>query len=293
MNFLKLADKGQGNGGTYMFTVVIIFFSLVAGQLISEIIAVKQLGFSLTNIPYNADLNLVLTLLLIPFAFVFFSVLLCVKYLFKRPILSVFTARDKFDWKRFLTSFGIWGVVLAIALAIGMAVGQPIDWNFNPSTFFLLLLISIFLIPIQTTAEELMFRGFLMQTFGKIFKKGVVSVLITGTLFGFLHWANPEVVLIGNILLLYYIGTGVFLGLLAVWDDGMELPMGYHAINNIFASVILTNDWQAFHTDALFIDRSGPVFGWESWLTLIILQPLLLLLFAKMYKWKNLKSKLF
>ena len=57
MNFLKLADKGQGNGGTYMFTVVIIFFSLVAGQLFSEIIAVNQLGFSLTDIPKNADLN--------------------------------------------------------------------------------------------------------------------------------------------------------------------------------------------------------------------------------------------
>lgn len=293
MNFLKLADKGQGNGGTYMFTVVIIFFSLVAGQLLSEIIAVNQLGFSLTDIPKSADLNLVLTLLLIPFSFVFFAILLCVKFLFKRPILTVFTAREYFDWRRFFTSFGIWGVVLATALGAGIAIGQPVDWNFDPSTFFLLLLISIFLIPIQTTAEELMFRGFLMQTFGKIFKKGWVSILLTGTLFGFLHWANPEVALIGNVLLLYYIGTGVFLGLLSVWDDGMELPMGYHAINNIFASVILTNDWQAFHTDALFIDRTGPVFGWESWLTIIILQPLLLFLFSKMYKWKNMRSKLF
>ncbi|MEJ6616199.1 MAG: type II CAAX endopeptidase family protein [Crocinitomicaceae bacterium] len=292
MNFLKLAEKGQGNGSTYMLTVVIVFFSLVAGQLFAEIIAAKQLGFSLTNIPQNADLNLVLTLLLIPFAFVFFAVLMCVKYLFKRPILTIFTARASFDWKRFFTSFGIWGAVLAIALIIGIATGQPVDWNFDPITFFLLLLISIFLIPIQTTAEELMFRGFLLQTFGKIFKKGWIPVLLTATLFGFLHWANPEVALIGNILLLYYIGTGVFLALLAVWDDGMELPMGYHAVNNIFASVILTNDWQAFHTDALFIDCSGPVFGWESWLTLIVLQPMLLLLFAKMYKWKNIKSKL-
>ena len=29
MNFLKLADKGEGNGGTYMFTVVIIFQALM------------------------------------------------------------------------------------------------------------------------------------------------------------------------------------------------------------------------------------------------------------------------
>lgn len=293
MNFLKLADKDQNSGFTYMGSVVIIFLSLIFGQVISEIIANTFLGFSLADIPENADLNLVLTLLLIPFIFVFFAVIFSVKYLFKRPILTVFTARSKFDWKRFFTAFGIWGAVLAIALGIGIGIGQPVDWNFNPSTFFLLLLISIFLIPIQTTAEELMFRGFLLQTFGKLFKKGWISLLLTATLFGLMHWANPEVVLIGNILLLYYIGTGVFLGLLTIWDDGMELSMGYHAINNIFASVILTNDWQAFHTDALLIDRSGPVFGWESWLTIIVLQPLLLFLFAKIYKWKGLKSKLF
>lgn len=293
MSFLKLADKGENNGGMYILSVVIIFFSLVAGQLFSEIIAVNQLGFSLTKIPKNADLNLVLTLLLIPFAFVFFAVISCVKYVFKRPILTVFTARSVFDWKRFFTAFGIWGAVLAIALGIGITTGQPIDWNFDPSTFFLLLLISIFLIPIQTTAEELMFRGFLLQTFGKLFKKGWISLLLTGTLFGLLHWANPEVALIGNVLLLYYIGTGIFLGLMTIWDDGMELSMGYHAINNIFASVILTNDWQAFHTDALLIDRSGPIFGWESWLTILVLQPVLLFLFAKVYKWKDLKAKLF
>lgn len=293
MNFLKTAKNDQNSGGAYMLTVVVVFFSLIAGQLFSEFIAVNQLGFSLLNIPENADLNLVLTLLLIPFAFVFLVVIFSVKYLLHRPILSVFTARLKFDWKRFFMSFGIWGLVLSIALGIGIATGQPIDWNFNPSTFFLLLLISIFLIPIQTTAEELMFRGFLLQTFGKIFKKGWISLLLTGSLFGLLHWANPEVALIGNILLLYYIGTGVFLGLMTIWDDGMELSMGYHAINNIFASVVLTNDWQAFHTDALLIDRSGPIFGWESWLTIIVLQPLLLLLFARIYKWKNLKSKLF
>ena len=293
MNFLKLAEKDKVGAGTYMLTVVIVFFSLVLGQMFSEIIATSYLGFSLINIPANADLNLVLTLLLIPFAFVFLAVVFSIKYLFKRPVLTIFTARSKFDWRRFFTAFGVWGAVLAIALGVGIAAGQPIDWNFNPSTFFLLLLISVFLIPIQTTAEELMFRGFLLQAFGKLFKKGWISLLLTGTLFGFLHWANPEVALIGNILLLYYIGTGVFLGLLTIWDDGMELSMGYHAVNNIFASVILTNDWQAFHTDALFIDRSGPVFGWESWLTIIALQPLLLFLFAKIYKWKGLKAKLF
>ena len=75
-------------------------------------------------------------------------------------------------------------------------------------------------------------------------------------------------------------------------DDGIELSMGYHAVNNIFASLILTNDWQAFHTDAMYIDRSEPIFGMESFLTILVLQPLLIILFSKVYRWKNWKKKL-
>ena len=98
---------------------------------------------------------------------------------------------------------------------------------------------------------------------------------------------------LGYGLLIYYISAGVFLGIITHMDDGMELGMGYHAVNNIFAAIILTNDWQAFTTDALFIDRSAPTFDWESILTLIILQPMLILLFSKIYKWKNWRKKLF
>ena len=179
------------------------------------------------------------------------------------------------------------------SLGVSMASGDPVDWNFNPSTFLTLLLISVFLIPIQTTAEELFFRGHLLQGFSTFFKFPIVAIIMSAVLFGLLHGANPEVALLGKVLIVYYISTGIFLGLLTVFDEGMELAMGYHAVNNIFAALILTNDWQVFHTDAIFIDRLGPSFGLESWLTIIVLQPLLLLIFAKMYKWKSLKSKLF
>jgi hypothetical protein len=69
--------------------------------------------------------------------------------------------------------------------------------------------------------------------------------------------------------------------------------MGYHAANNIFASLVVTNDWQAFQTNAIFIDRSEPVFGWELIFILLLIQPLLLFLFAKLFRWSNWKNKLF
>jgi hypothetical protein len=291
MSFLKQGSGAQEKLGMYFITLGIAFLSLFIGQLFSEILAVKILGYSLTKIPKSADLNITLSLLLIPFSFVLIGIMLSVKFIHKRSVLSVFTTRKSFDWKRFGFSFLVWGLVMFAFMILSMNTGTQIEWNLNVTTFIPLLFISLFLIPIQTTAEELLFRGFLFQGFGFVFKKGWISIFLTGTLFGLLHLANPEVTKIGNIILLFYIGTGVFMAIISHMDDGIELSMGYHTINNIFASLILTNDWQAFQTEAMYIDHSEPMLGAESFLTILVLQPLLILLFSKVYRWKDWKEK--
>jgi hypothetical protein len=73
-------------------------------------------------------------------------------------------------------------------------------------------------------------------------------------------------------------------------DEGMELSMGYHAANNVFTAIMITNNWQAFQTDAVFIDTSIPSFGLDSIVTLAIIQPALLILFSRIFKWKNWKK---
>ncbi|HIP32808.1 MAG TPA: CPBP family intramembrane metalloprotease [Crocinitomicaceae bacterium] len=294
MTFLEQANKDKNsNGGTYVLTVAIAFVALVVGQSFSELLANNFLGYSLANIPNSADLNIALALLLLPFSFLLLALILCIKFLHKRPVLSLFTTRKTFDWKRFVFAFLLWGSLMGIALIISILNEQDIVLQFDATKFIPLFFVSILIMPIQTTAEEVFFRGYLFQVFGKVLKKGWIAIILTGVLFGLLHWANPEVAKIGDILLVFYIGAGIFFGILTHMDDGLELGMGYHAVNNIFASIILTNSWQSFQTDALFIDNSPPTFGVELYLTLFILQPLLLFVFSKVYKWKDWKKKLF
>lgn len=292
IRFIDQWKKGKEGIGTYVLTISSVLMALIIGSLVSETLSVKHLGFSLAFIPERVDENIVLSLLLLPFAFGLLAITLSIKYIHRRSITSIFTSREKTDWKRFFLSFGLWGIVMFAFLMISKATGAPIEWNFNPSTFVLLFLVSMFIMPLQTMAEEVFFRGLLLQGFGMVFKKTWISLLITSVLFGLLHGSNPEVMAIGKILLVYYIWTGLFLGLITVMDEGLELAMGYHTINNIFAAIILTNDWQAFTTDALFIDKSPPAFAWDSFLTLFLLQPLLVFVFAKIYKWKDWKHKL-
>ena len=286
---------------SYFLSLALVLFSyLMLGQFPLLIrLALQKGGLSAND---GADVhqlihvlgkNATLLYLILPFVFAFITLLLSVRFIHKRPFLSLFTIRKHFDWKRFFITFSIWGIILAFFLFLISQITGKVLWNFNAQSFLPLLVISILLIPIQTTCEELLFRGYLMQFSGKLLTKGWMVVVFTGVLFGLVHGANPEVAALGYSVLIYYIFTGIFLGVLTLFDDGIELSMGYHAVNNIFSALIITNDWQAFQTDALFKDYNPPSFGWESILTIIFLQPVLVYTFSKLYRWKDMRKKLF
>ena len=108
-----------------------------------------------------------------------------------------------------------------------------------------------------------------------------------------MHAANPEVEKLGMGIMVYYIGTGLFLGILTLMDEGLELALGFHAANNLTAALLLTSDWSAFQTNSIFLDVSSPTLGWDVFIPVLIIYPALLIVFAKVYKWKNWNFKLF
>ena len=126
-----------------------------------------------------------------------------------------------------------------------------------------------------------------------MFKKTFVALILTSVIFGLLHGLNPEVEKLGYITMVYYIGTGLVLGIFTLMDEGTELSLGFHAANNIIAAVFVTTDWTVFQTEALLIDTSEPSVGWEMFLPVLVLYPITLYVFSKKYGWTNWKDKLF
>ena len=98
------------------------------------------------------------------FMFVWFSFFnYCIKYIHKRTITSLVTSRNKIDWKRFWFGFFTWGIFVSITF-IGIYLSpENYTWNFKAKPFFILLAISFLFIPLQTSLEELLFRGYFMQ----------------------------------------------------------------------------------------------------------------------------------
>lgn len=237
-----------------------------------------------------------LTMNLVPFAFLLGLLFLMVRGLHERTVLSLTTARNKIDFKRFFFSLGF--IVFLTLLSFGISYyydNSMIVWNFNPTKFMVLLIISLLLFPFQIGLEEYLFRGYFMQQIGIVARNRWMPLVVTSVLFGLLHSANPEVAEMGFGVMFFYIGTGLLLGVMTLMDDGMELALGFHLGNNLMAALLITSDFSALQTDAVFkysnkVNPSDALT--EMIISIVILYPLILFVLAKKYKWTNWKEKL-
>lgn len=239
------------------------------------------------------DSNVALFLIMISFVFAVGGIYLVVRYLHKQSMLSIITSRKKTDWNRIWFSFTIWAL-LSIVSTLVMYFDNPKDFvfNFQAVPFLGLLVIAALMIPIQTTCEELVFRGYLMQGFGNLAQNKWFPLIMTSVIFGSMHIFNPEVQKMGYIILIYYIGTGLMLGIMTLMDEGMELSLGFHAANNLIGALLVTSDWSALQTHSIFKDVSEPSAGIDVIVPVVVIYPILLWVFSKKYQWKNWKEKL-
>ncbi|WP_378174373.1 lysostaphin resistance A-like protein [Aquimarina sp. SS2-1] len=238
--------------------------------------------------------NLFLALIIFSFAMGLVGLLFAARYINEQKITSLTTARNTIDWSRIRFSFFlVVGINSVLFLIVYFTEPEILVWNFKLIPFLILFLIAIFLLPLQTSFEEYLFRGYLMQGLGVLAKNRWLPLILTSVTFGLLHGLNPEVEKLGNIMMVFYIGTGFLLGIMTLMDDGMELALGFHAANNIIAAILVTTDWSAFQTEALFIDTSEPSAGIDVILPIAIQYPIILFILAKKYKWSGWKDKLF
>jgi membrane protease YdiL (CAAX protease family) len=284
LNFIKYL------GGSFL-----VFLAAMVGQIPLSI-AVLFSGKMPQN---NADLyslfdsNVFLFFALLTFVFAFIGLYLVVEKLHLQKFISIITSRERLDWSRILVSFGIWLIISVILFfASYFYDSSDIVLQFNMIPFAILSIITLILMPIQTTAEELLFRGYLMQGFYNLSLNKWFPLLMTSLIFGTMHIMNPEVEKIGYLILVYYIGTGLFLGIITLMDEGTELAIGFHAANNIVASLLITTDYTVFQTHSIFKDISEPSINFEVFFPVLVLFPILLFYFSKKYKWNHWKEKL-
>ncbi len=237
--------------------------------------------------------NMTFVMVILPLSIACLLLWVWVKIIHRQSITSLTTSRPKVDWSRILFSFGLWATLsIGTTLAVYFLHPENFTFNFQPVPFFIFLILAVLFIPLQTSFEEYLFRGYLMQGIGVVTRSRLIPLLITSIMFGLMHIANPEVGKMGNIILIYYIGTGFFLGIMTLMDEGLELALGFHAANNLVGALLVTSDWTAFQTHSILKDQSEPSAGFDVILPVFVIFPVLLYIYSRKYQWKNWKEKL-
>jgi membrane protease YdiL (CAAX protease family) len=234
---------------------------------------------------FGISKNLSFGLLMLAPLMVIILTIVLVKALHKRSFAETVNGTKKLRWNRAFLGFAVWFLVMAAYNAVDYFLHQDnYVFQFDLSKFAVLLVLSIVLIPIQTTSEELLFRGYLAQGIGSGTRNRWLALIFPAILFGLIHFNNPEVGKFGFLLSMsQYIFFGLLFGLIAILDDGIEITMGMHAANNLFLCLFVTHSASALQTDAVFsVKELNPV---ADLVSLVLIGTIVFLFFYKKYKW--------
>jgi membrane protease YdiL (CAAX protease family) len=301
--FIEQAFKYLHDSWRYLLGFLVIFIIWQLGSIpfvLAIVVKIILDGGDLSLLEDQSKLmsildpNVTLFLVLLSFAIGLAGLYLWLRFIHKQTMTSLTTSRKQVDWERIMFGFLLIAgttTVLTLLDYYSDPDGYVVQFQWLP--FLGLFLISMVMMPLQTSFEEYLFRGYLMQGIGIMAGNRWMPLIITSVIFGGLHFFNPEVGKLGNVIMIYYIGTGLFLGVITLMDEGMELSLGFHAGNNLIASLLVTADWTAFQTNSILRDVSDPSAGIDVIVPVLFVYPVFLGLMSWRYNWSGWNEKLF
>ncbi len=304
MTYLKQAWEGLNDWWRYFVVMAGVILAYFVGQfpLTFAILRAQQenpeLGTNelerFTENPdfsiYDIGNNTGLLLLLISFIFAFPVLYYLFIVIHKRSFATLVNATKRVRWSRVFFGLGLWFILGCLGEAVMYFKSPEIyTFQFQLKPFLVLLLICLTLLPIQTSLEELVFRGYLLQGLASLFKNAWIPIIITSILFGAIHSSNPEIAKYGFWQMqCYYFTAGAFLAIITIMDDGLELALGVHAATNMFGALMLSYEGAALQTDSLF--RTSQIDPIMLTISFGILAVLFILICSKKYKWGSFRK---
>ena len=198
-----------------------------------------------------------------------------VRRIHKKSFTQTITGRASFDWSRFLyAAFVGLCVLILITLAYRFILGVDVTLqSLDLRVYLPVVLIALVLTTTQTSFEEVLFRGYIMQGLSLLTRNRPVLALVTAVIFTVPHLANPEPAEYGYAFYVVLImSPGILFAALTLLDGGIELAAGFHAINNLFLGLIANPEVSALATPSLFVSHIEQadllptyfvdVFGW-------------------------------
>jgi len=263
-----------------------LFFVLIGSWIQNPEQLTDMNSISQEGMMSGLDSNLFLASMAFAFVVLLATAIWIIKTFHGRSWTEVINGTKHVRWSRFFVGLALWGALVIVSFVISyMTDPDNFEFRFEPVRFIFLTLITLMMIPIQSSCEEFVFRGYLAQGVASWTGSRLWALLIPSVLFALLHSANPEVAKYGfGVMMANYFLIGLTFGLISLLDDGIELAMGAHSINNILGSMLMTYEGSALRTDALF--KAKIINPGEDLLMGILFSAVFIGILAFIYKWK-------
>jgi uncharacterized protein len=269
--YIDLARQGKNGWWRYLLGTLIIVTFWLGASVVSELIL---LALSLTG-PVEVP-DPLLSYLVLNFGHVgmLLGLFVAVRFLHKRPFLSLITPGQRFSWVRAGRGLGLWLTLSCVAALVDYVL-HPSTYRFvlNPGRFILFAPVALILTPLQACAEELLFRGYLIQGAALWIRQETVQAdlhpdsespqrllswkigvpaLISGICFTLPHLWNPEVAAGSFPVVAYYFGIGSFLAFVTLKSNSLEFAMGIHTAACLFSALIVNYAHSVLETESIF-----------------------------------------
>ena len=221
--------------GIYFVLLLIVSFVLLAFAVMLRV------PYDYLTDPQRVYANVFKTPLV--FIAVFISIIPVIPAIFIARLITNFkplglihsiTGRMRWSYLGVFLGFGflIFGLYYVGFLALeGSLTTQNSVHPLDSGMFWLYLVLILLMVPFQCYAEELLFRGYLMQTVGRWLKNPVWAIILPAPIFMALHgyglWG-----------LLSVLTMALIAGFLCWYTGGLEAGIGLHIANNI-STIIL------------------------------------------------------
>lgn len=151
---------------------------------------------------------------------------------------------------------------LAICLALGLVApvliqglstvveGVP-EFKLNEH-FWLFLIVIILTSPLQAAAEEVFFRGYLLQALGSVMANPWFGIVVSSLIFALFHGVQNPALFVDRL------AFGLLAAILVWRTGGLEAGIGAHVANNVLAYLL------AGLTGTISATRGIREIGWEN-----------------------------
>ncbi|TPK39186.1 CPBP family intramembrane metalloprotease [Mesorhizobium sp. B2-5-4] len=146
--------------------------------------------------------------------------------------------------------------ILLYLLAPGIARG-----TISLSSWLLFAIPIVALTLLQTSSEEVLFRGYLLRGLASRFRSPFIWALLPGLLFTSLHWSGGSSAAINACVLVSIAAFALLLTLMVYATGNLGAALGAHLGNNLTGFLLISHQ-QSYNSFALFTAKPLEGSGW-------------------------------